>query len=256
MQRCLLDDPNLGPITEIDHKLSQCICSECTCGKHICPYLRVSHADNPKTSCKSLYQTQYRRHSASRTRPVIREDQLRFLKGKMDLTTMNQSFFKPHAAESAVILRPFTTKPSFKFSAESSYKASYPDWGPLSSTQATPKKEQKKPSMKFTGESSYNTSFTAKNLESASKSFVHASCKNLLDMSYEKKLETTSQSYYRKANSYLRGPSYEKHKGIVQYEVPSSLYQTEFRRSYQKQTSPYKDPKAIKRQRKEVKVST
>lgn len=252
MQDCLLDDPHLGPITEIDHKLSQCLCSECTCGRHLCPYLKSS--SKPRTATKSTYQVEYRRHSSAKSKPYVRQDQLGLLRGKMDLTTMNQSFYKPHAIESPVIVRPSTTKPGLKFVSESSYKVSYPNWGPMSSTHSSPAKTNKSVPLKFTAESSYNASFTGKTSGLKERSFVHASSKNMLDMSYDRKLETTAQSFNRNASSYMRGPSYEKNSMIVQYEVPDAVYLTEFRRSYQKQVSPYKDPKAVRRSRKEVKV--
>jgi hypothetical protein len=169
----------------------------------------------------------------------------------MDLRTINQSTYTPYVIETPAKTRPISAKPSLKFVAESSYKTSYPDWGPMSSTQSTPQRETKRPEVKFIARSSYKTTFTGANSVSMSKSFIHVPVKNLLDMSYDKKPETTAQSFFRTNSNHLKGPSYEKHKGLVQYEVPSSIYQTEFRRAYQTQTSPYKDPKAIKRALKE-----
>ena len=38
MEDCLLNDPNLGIISEVDHRVGHCLCHKCTCGQHLCTY--------------------------------------------------------------------------------------------------------------------------------------------------------------------------------------------------------------------------
>ena len=36
---CPLGDPEIGIITENDHRVGLCLCKYCICGKHLCPSL-------------------------------------------------------------------------------------------------------------------------------------------------------------------------------------------------------------------------
>lgn len=235
MQVCPLTDPDIGPVSDNDHKLGLCMCSRCTCGSHVCPFPRFSLKRNPRSVYKSTYRSQFRSQRASKSIPVIRQGQLSIVKAKMDLETVSRSYYKPYELQHSVLERPSTSKPSMKFLARSNYSINYPDWGPVEALDNSPQRVFRSSELKFNSKSTYAAEFTGRSPESQSHSIVHQQTKGLLDMSYEHKFRSTAQSHFRSASTNLKGPSYETSKPSLQYEAPEVMYQSEARREYRRQ---------------------
>lgn len=253
MQTCLLDDPDLGLITDNEHKLGMCLCEQCSCGSHQCPFIRPGK-EISKSVYRSTYMTQYRGRKSPKSTPLVRQGQLGIIKARMEHQSVNQAAYRPYEIKSQVRLSPTVVKPQTKFISNSSYRQNFLSWSPVEtfglSTEATGGKYSpvtRPPDQKFSGESTYKTEFTKKLPGTRSVSVVHQQNKNLLDMSYKSPLQTTSQSHFRSVSSNLRGPSYVNIKPNVDLEVPCSIYETESHRAFQRHRSFFKDPRALKR---------
>jgi len=202
---------------------------------------------------RSTYMTQYRKHKSTKSNPIIRQGQIGIIQGKMDLETVNRSFYRPHAVQSPPDERPVTSKPPLKFVGKSSYKLNFPDWGPVEALKEKQHQAYRTSELKFNGESTYKSQFTTKSPGRHSPSKALPSSKSIIEMNYDSRFETTTQKHYRSVSTKLRGPSYENAKNSVYFEVPADIYQTESRRAFQHQRSLFKDPKAMKRNYKVMK---
>jgi hypothetical protein len=161
---CLLSDPDLGIITENDHKVGKCLCALCTCGKHRCPGKRLVRYN----SLESSYQADYKSHkpvAVPRAGPFLPYIQA---SGVMDLRSTMQTDYQPPASPvKSEMLRVEAVSPQLAFVGSSSYAANYPDWGPSQpQIEHRPYYQSHTEDLQFQGQSSYRRAY--KQLETRS----------------------------------------------------------------------------------------
>ena len=128
---CPLNSPNIGLISENDHRTRNCLCPICTCGKHICPSKAIQDP-YPSSIFNSHYMNNYQSRSPQRTE--IPRNRGNFIPAvSFDFETTNEECYKPHAisvisgspAKSSPLSPPRTA-----FCAKSSYATNFVNWGP------------------------------------------------------------------------------------------------------------------------------
>ena len=125
---CPLNNPEIGVISEVDHNTSTCLCSLCTCHKHICPGT-FFHEPYPKSSYKTQYSTNYQSKVLNKTEKFSYISNFLPIK-PVDFETTNHSFYTPHLS------RPTTTientrsqsRPRTALSTATTYGGSYMHW--------------------------------------------------------------------------------------------------------------------------------
>ena len=187
---CPLNDPNIGIISENDHRVGLCLCRFCDCGEHRC-------SKNVNPNARSTFNTKYmidqkpvERYSKelnnnSRTKPeslkssssavsksesVAYKSMMSPLKpeqklyrpntSKMDLVTTNQVEYQKRVPTPEVT----RVSPASPFRSESNkitaYAADYPDWGPVRvSREKTWHPPVRSVDLSFIGSSSYKDKF-------------------------------------------------------------------------------------------------
>ena len=129
---CPLNHKEIGLVAENDHLVGHCLCSLCTCTKHICPG-SYFHEPYPKCIYKSQYKTNF---SQKVLKPVAKFKHMsNFLPMQpVDLETTNHHFYKPPKSlsrpESTCSRpeRPASTAPKVNFELSSTYASSYKGW--------------------------------------------------------------------------------------------------------------------------------
>lgn len=154
---CLLSDPELGIITENDHKVGKCLCLLCTCGKHRCPGKRLVRYN----SLESSYQADYKAHkavAATRAGPFLPYIQPG---GVMDLrSSMRVDYQPPVSPVKSEMMRVEAVSPQLPFVGSSSYSADYPDWGPTQpQIEHRPYHQSHTEDLQFQGQSSYRRAY-------------------------------------------------------------------------------------------------
>lgn len=129
---CPLNSPNIGLISENDHRVRMCLCPICTCGKHICPSKAIQ---DPYPT--SIFASQYMSNFQMRTPQTVKIPHNRgnFLPSvAFDFETSNEEAYKPQNV-SAVIAATAIQKnvplvpPKSAFYAKSSYSNNFLNWG-------------------------------------------------------------------------------------------------------------------------------
>lgn len=128
--KCPLDDPDLGIISENDHKVGLCLCQFCTCTStsHICPSNKLQDAYP-----RSVYQTKYNQDFKIHQIEVpLRQEPKKYFPNSqpMDLRTTHQLDFQPYKLQINKSKSARSITPSLKFNSTTTYKKEYPNWGP------------------------------------------------------------------------------------------------------------------------------
>jgi hypothetical protein len=137
---CLLSDPELPLLSEIDHKIGKCYCHLCECGKHICPSVNKIRFTYNKGNFLTSYKMQYDPRDVDPTlnSPIFRrklqtQGSTRRTDVKMDLTTTKQQDFQlPSSVDQPkpAFYSQATTTRDLKFTGRSAYQVNFPNWGP------------------------------------------------------------------------------------------------------------------------------
>ena len=137
---CVLNDPELPLVSEIEHKIGKCYCHLCECGKHICPSVNKMRCTYNKGNFLTSYKVQYDPRDADPTlnSPMFRrklqtQGSTRISDVKMDLTTTKQQDFQlPSSVDQPkpAYYSQATTTHDLKFTGRSAYQVNFPNWGP------------------------------------------------------------------------------------------------------------------------------
>jgi STOP protein len=159
--KCPLSDPSIDIVPTNYHLVGNCLCSFCTCGKHLCPRMNIKDP-YPKGTFTTKYMSEYK--NIKFDVPVKPEPKLYYPnKQKMDLLTSNQDDYKSLKLKPTSPIKPndYTSpkKPSLSNITANSYN--FPNWGannighekrwdpPLRTTE-----------LPFKGQSSYGRSYS------------------------------------------------------------------------------------------------
>lgn len=136
---CILNDPELDIIPESHHYVNQCLCSMCTCGKHICPSLRSSAY--PKSTFASIYNETFKRHSSPSPPKKIVPIEVKVSNRCIDWQPSSRlDYTNPGLAKTQAVIQPrsLNTVNSLKFVSSSVYKSDFHNWGSCSTEKIKP----------------------------------------------------------------------------------------------------------------------
>lgn len=156
---CPLNDPDLGVISENDHRVGLCLCPTCTCGQHKCPS-QLMKEPYPKSIFNSYYNQEFKARTP--VQPIKINNCINFSsKIPMECTTSYENFFKPpevsHKVSTIGVVSP---APKPVFSGVSSYKVDFPSWGSGGAYYVKQSHiRHSDPDMKMNARSSYAESF-------------------------------------------------------------------------------------------------
>lgn len=234
MSICFLDNCKLDFVTEADHRLHYCYCSKCTCGKHVCP--RQSPKGYPKSTFKSYYQQNYKRHSIIR-RPGTSAAPYRRSPFKLDSETTQSHDYQPWTPENPMrgqspASTPSSPPPSaYKLSSNTTYKQDFSNWGTVKTESIRYKATPVSLSVKFSSVSTYSHVFR-KSEASPSKLVKPHTNTNILCRTSAKTPDSTMKTSFGR---YSPAPTHSfKHQDHSQ-QVPShpSQYKTVSKVNYQ-----------------------
>jgi hypothetical protein len=158
--KCPLSNPDIGVISENDHRNKMCLCPICTCGKHICP---SSSIQDPYPT--SIYSSQYMQNFQNKVQskvPVIKYRGNFIPTSQIYFETTNEDCYKPHLIPEDSTTHKYTplSPPKSAFSAKTSYANTFLNWGPgnLIPSMSPPKPVPE--STKFSSKSSYKDNFS------------------------------------------------------------------------------------------------
>ena len=123
---CPLLNPNLPPVTDMDHNIRNCFCYMCACGKHDCPanyrLKQMCHSNHFKTNYKLYYK-----------KPILIKSKMykpsdHYVKPNFPIekATICQSTYIPHIIETKekeIINNEYI--PAFRFRGKSVYASEY-----------------------------------------------------------------------------------------------------------------------------------
>ena len=127
---CELNNQALDMITEADHLNNYCLCSKCTCGKHICPKPKPKRY--PKSIFNSYYKMNYKRHSVPKRQNHSAIPQKKSL-FRLSSETTQSIDYKAYPIDPPVNQKPSTSeaeaskveKSKYRLSASSIYKQDF-----------------------------------------------------------------------------------------------------------------------------------
>jgi hypothetical protein len=159
MSVCFLDNADLDFVTEVDHMLNYCYCFKCTCGKHLCP--RQSPKGYPKSTFKSYYQQNFKRHAICR-RPATSANPYRKNQFKLDSETTKSRDYQAWTPEKVLKVSSATSTPTtskYRLSSNTTYKQDFTNWGTIKTESIVHKATPVNLSLKFSGVSTYSYVF-------------------------------------------------------------------------------------------------
>ena len=158
-ETCPLADPDVGIVSENDHKVGACLCALCTCGTHICPGRLVpSRQSSFVTSYKQAFPAyksagvQVKCPSTSPYRPNH---------WKFEGETCMQRDFRRYDTPEREKKQTRSVSPMLTHSVSySSYQRDFPNWGPTGvPTKFQPSLPVHNNEMRFQGTSTYDEHF-------------------------------------------------------------------------------------------------
>ena len=194
-KNCILEDPSLGIITENDHKLGLCLCSRCTCGKHICASKNLfsSFPLKLKSTYNSLFITGKSQKLPKTTRSITPIKPKEF-KGE---STYKLDFIK-HDSTPNPRFSHSPVKPSIQLATlKSSYTKDFINYHPEKPEAYSPViSALPSGGFKFAETTTYKTSFTQRFLSEKIKSQYKNEAKLFVDPN--KYIESSHQRDYQK----------------------------------------------------------
>jgi len=248
---CLLSDPEIGIITENDHKVGKCLCNLCTCGHHLCPSLPVPRFRSYATS----YQRSYKRLRTEAVKKFAPYLPYYAVPGGMELrSSMRTDYQAPRSPVKAEIARAQSSSPKYNFIASSSYAGDYLDWGPAAANhEKRPNVPSRLGDVKFAGTSTYQQHYIptdSHSFEQSRSSPTRArSIVGLSKVSYDS--STTHQRMYPlRSGSNLLNPRYkQKPEELLRLATPPCHHITTHNSAYRRVYSDPKDPAVLRRRK-------
>lgn len=155
-RQCPLYDPNIGIISENDHRVGLCLCRFCDCGEHTC-------SKNVNPNAKSTFNTKYMiDYKESQFDVPLKTEPKRYRPNtaKMDLVTTNQIEFQKRVPTPEVSRTISASPYRGDLAKVTAYSSDYPDWGPVSvSREKTWHPPVRSVDLEFRGHSSYKKAF-------------------------------------------------------------------------------------------------
>ncbi|CAG9335786.1 unnamed protein product [Blepharisma stoltei] len=126
---CALNNPNLPPVSEMEHMVDQCLCHLCNCGKHLCPgeYRRMLKSTSSQFS--TTYKLKYPKYPPQPP-STARDLSYRHTNFHIDATSMYKKDFQAFPLEPKKA-KEVKTPDSFKlkFASRSSYQQDFQGYG-------------------------------------------------------------------------------------------------------------------------------
>ena len=159
-EKCIIDDPNLGILTENDHKLGLCLCIHCTCGKHLCSSKKLFNSQTLKL--KSTYISHFTKipaqHALNNAKTVSPSAKKIF----SGMSTYKNDYAKPDMTPNPRVSER-VKKTTFSGFLRSSYAKDFIPFSPVKQESMSPYNSRiDTKSIKFTGETTYKNSFANK----------------------------------------------------------------------------------------------
>jgi hypothetical protein len=178
-EKCIIDDPSLGILTENDHRLGLCLCAYCTCGNHVCTSKNLFNSHPVKL--KSTYLTSFSKVPVTRLLKETRTVSPIIKKTFTGISTYKNDFVKqdstPHPRAAERIKKPMLTGV-----IRSSYTKDFIPFNPIrqeSMSPPNPRPDGK--SLKFQSETTYKNTFISPNSEQKTKSYSKLAKKIFID---------------------------------------------------------------------------
>lgn len=252
---CLLDDPEIGVISENDHRTSNCLCSYCTCSRHICPGPQ-SYDPYPRTMFGSSYEFDYPKHPNAKREPINCKKAFRSPIGHINFETSMQASYKPvTAAKPNDYLKPKTQLP-IKFSGVSTSAVQFPNWGAAYSLNIKrPHELHTLDGVKLENKTSYSNTYKPFDSATLGESkhageMLKATFASIALKSSQAPLSsiTTTKTEFRPIDSKHHASRAEVPRPrILEFSVPQSHYSTTYKSSFQPLVEQGKDPRKLKK---------
>lgn len=125
-RECAVNDPKLPPINEMEHRVSQCYCYLCNCGKHKCPGDYNPNRNSSIAQFSTNYKIEYYKKQRYQTSIAINNPLYTPNKNPIESVTIKSQDYKPHKIEPFKKIEKKTyEKSNIKFSGKSCYDADY-----------------------------------------------------------------------------------------------------------------------------------
>mmetsp|Transcript_7399 Transcript_7399/g.13795 ORF Transcript_7399/g.13795 Transcript_7399/m.13795 type:complete len:292 (+) Transcript_7399:1681-2556(+) len=252
---CILDDPEIGVISENDHRIGQCLCSYCTCIHHICPGPK-SNDPYPKTMYGSSYEIDYPKHPSAKREPVNYRQAFRSPISHLHFETSMQASYKPVSpVPTNEYIKPKTHLPA-KFSGVATSKVQFPNWGAAYSLNIKrPHELHTLDGVKLETKTSYSNNYKPYDSATLSESKSAGQMLKATFASIALKSSQAPLSSVTSARTEFR-PIDPKHhaaraevprKRILEFSVPAGHYSTTYKSSYIPLVEQSKDPRKLKK---------
>lgn len=216
---CYLNNLALDMVTEIDHINNYCLCSKCTCGRHICPKPRGKMY--PKSTFNSYYKLNYKRHSLSQ-KPSFSATPHRKSIFKLESETTTSHDYKAYPQDSSCNIstpkHPNESLNKYRLSSCSTYRQDFTNWGSMKTESTKFTRTNVGTGVKFNATSTYASCY--QNSPTAPSKIVKptANTNILCTGNVVKTPETTMKSSYSK---YRCIPSQPIHRGDNTVPLPA-----------------------------------
>lgn len=195
---CPLLNKDIGVISEIDHSTGTCLCSLCTCKKHICPGTYF-HEPYPKSIYSSQYSSSFQQKTPTKTAKFSYPTNFFPLKC-LDFETTNSLCYTPHPIVSTkTIERPRPqSAPKALQSYSTTYANSYLHWEvPAFPIMKQEHIDHTKAELKLTDKTIYSENFQRKKGETA-KMFANVNFKSSAAINFGFPKESVQRADYKK----------------------------------------------------------
>ena len=249
-RHCPLFDPNIGIISENDHRVGLCLCRFCDCGEHTC-----SKNVNPNT--KSTFNTKYMQdfQKSQFDVPLKNEPKLyRPNTAKMDFTTTNQIEYQKRIPTPEVSRSVSMTPYKGDLARVTAYSSDYPDWGPVQvSREKTWHPPVRSVDLGFQGDSSYKNTFKEFDKDQIDLYKTDISSLNAFHSKFSlapKQRLSMQTTYSEKMKNYsengLNGRVVVKATPLTPAPATNGHFTTTFQDSYKPSTPHCKDPRQLR----------
>lgn len=241
---CLLSRPDIGVVSENDHRVGKCLCEFCTCGKHVC----VASRRKRKGSFATSYQ-----HSFYRKTPVAvhRPEPQRYSPDhrKMDFETSHQREYKNFTVHQHSESQVRSATPTVKFTSHSSYSAEFPNWGEVERlVEKRPQLPVRLDQVRFTGQSMYHRTYVEQHSALVTQASIPGRRSSALPLgTWSDSKSTTSQSSYRPfGREHMSKIAKRPKEEYVKVEASPLHFRSISQVAYQPRTHDFKDPRLVR----------
>ena len=242
---CLLSRPDIGVVSENDHRVGLCLCTFCTCGKHVCSYSRRprkgSFATSYRTSFSAKKPVVVRRLAPQAYSPDLR---------KMDFETSHQREYRGFTVQQSSEVQVRAATPTLKFTSSSSYAADFPNWGEVEShVEKRPQLPVRMDQVRFRGQSMYHSTYIEPNT-SVDTSTIPGRRSSALPLgTWDSAKSTTSQRSYRPFGSeHMTKITKRPREEYTKVEASPLHFRSISQVAYQQRTHVFKDPRLVRQE--------